>query len=85
LKDLFLLAGRKGIEDLQNSEAYPVHFAGHAALDLFRYFRMGSDFAVIGQKGQMPQGFITLDNLLSAWSVRYATSSVKTLMMEPAR
>ena len=37
------------------------------ALELFRYFRMGAaHFAVIGQQGQKPQGFITLDNLLSA-------------------
>ena len=37
------------------------------ALELFRYFRMGAaHFAVIGQHGQKPQGFITLDNLLSA-------------------
>jgi len=44
------------------------YFAPHTpALELFRHFRMGaSHFAVIGQKGQQPQGFITMDNLLSA-------------------
>ncbi len=37
------------------------------ALDLFRTFQLGtSHFAMIGQKGQQPLGFITLDNLLSA-------------------
>jgi len=36
-----------------------------SALELFRRFRTGSPhFAIIGKKGQPPQGFITLDNLL---------------------
>ena len=69
LKDLFFaqLEG-KAIEDLQKF-LRPIQYISPdtPALDLFRYFRMGAaHFAVIGQKGQMPQGFITLDNLLSA-------------------
>ena len=37
------------------------------AMELFRRFRDGAaHFAVIGDKGQRPLGFITLDNMLSA-------------------
>jgi len=69
LKDLFFAQQEgKAIEDL-NEYLRPIQYISQdtPALELFRYFRMGAaHFAVIGQKGQMPQGFITLDNLLSA-------------------
>jgi len=69
LKDLFF-AQQEGhsIEDLTNYLRPIQYIAPHRpALELFRQFRMGtSHFAIIGQKGQKPQGFITLDNLLSA-------------------
>jgi CBS domain containing-hemolysin-like protein len=69
LKDLFF-AQQKG-KPLTDFHQYlrPVQYVSPdtPALELFRYFRMGAaHFAVIGQKGQKPQGFITLDNLLSA-------------------
>ena len=69
LKDLFFAQQEgKAIEDLQQY-LRPIQYisADTPALELFRHFRMGAaHFAVIGQKGQKPQGFITLDNLLSA-------------------
>ena len=69
LKDLFFAQQEgKAIEDL-NKYLRPVQYISPdtSALELFRHFRMGAaHFAVIGQKGQKPQGFITLDNLLSA-------------------
>jgi CBS domain containing-hemolysin-like protein len=69
LKDLFFAQqDDKKIEDLQKY-LRPIQYISPdtPALNLFRYFRMGAaHFAVIGQKGQKPQGFITLDNLLSA-------------------
>jgi CBS domain containing-hemolysin-like protein len=69
LKDLFF-AQREGksIEDL-SSFLRPVQYisANTSALELLRHFRSGmSHFTIIGQKGKKPQGFITLDNLLSA-------------------
>jgi len=69
LKDLFF-AQQEGtpIEDL-NSFLRPVQYisANTSALELLRQFRTGmSHFTMIGQKGKKPQGFITLDNLLSA-------------------
>jgi CBS domain containing-hemolysin-like protein len=69
LKDLFFaLQIDKEIEDLHQF-LRPIQYISPdtPALDLFRYFRMGaSHFSVIGQIGEKPQGFITLDNLLSA-------------------
>ena len=69
LKDLFFAQQEgKAIEDL-HKYLRPIQYISPEtpALELFRYFRMGAaHFAVIGQKGQKPQGFITLDNLLSA-------------------
>ena len=69
LKDLFFAQQEgKAIEDL-HKYLRPIQYAAPEmpALELFRHFRMGAaHFAVIGQKGQMPQGFITLDNLSSA-------------------
>lgn len=69
LKDLFF-AQQEGqpIEDL-TTYLRPIQYIlpDKPALELFRQFRMGAGhFAVIGSKGQKPQGFITLDNLLSA-------------------
>ena len=69
LKDLFFAQQEcKAIEDL-HKYLRPIQYISPdmSALELFRYFRMGAaHFAVIGQKGQKPQGFITLDNLLGA-------------------
>jgi CBS domain containing-hemolysin-like protein len=68
LKDVFLAQqDGRAIADLK---AYlrPVQYISPAlpALDLLRRFRTGSPhFAIIGKKGQPPQGFITLDNMLS--------------------
>ena len=69
LKDLFFAQQEgKAIEDLNNYLRPILYILSDApALELFRQFRMGaSHFAIIGQKGHKPQGFITLDNLLSA-------------------
>jgi CBS domain containing-hemolysin-like protein len=69
LKDLFFAQqGGRAIEDL-HKYLRPIQYISPdtPALELFRHFRMGAaHFAVIGQKGQKPEGFITLDNLLSA-------------------
>jgi len=69
LKDLFLAQQEnKTIDDL-HQYLRPVQYvpAHTPAMDLFRRFRTGgSHFTIVGQLGQMPQGFITLDNLLSA-------------------
>jgi CBS domain containing-hemolysin-like protein len=69
LKDLFLAqqAG-KTIEDL-DQYLRPIQYISPRtpALELFRRFRKGAPhFAIIGQKGKKPLGFITLDNLLGA-------------------
>lgn len=69
LKDLFFAQQEgKSIEDLQQY-LRPVHCisAYTPALELFRRFTKGdSHFAVIGEQGEKPQGFITFDNLLGA-------------------
>ncbi len=68
LKDIFIAQqDGKAITDLR---AYlrPVKYISPSlsALELLRRFRSGTPhFAVIGRKGQPPQGFITLDNLLA--------------------
>ncbi|NOT84616.1 MAG: hypothetical protein HOP02_07535 [Methylococcaceae bacterium] len=69
LKDLFCAqqAG-KSPEDLQ-TYLRPLQTiqSDTLALDLFRNFQLGTaHFAMIGQVGQPPLGFITLDNLLGA-------------------
>ena len=69
LKDLFFAqqAGRK-ITDL-NAFLRPVETmsARTPAQTMFRRFRDGAPhFALIGEKGKRPVGFITLDNLLGA-------------------
>ncbi len=69
LKDLFFAQQEGKTIDNLNNYLRPVQYiSSHTpALDLFRQFRMGtSHFAIIGEKGERPQGFITLDNLLSA-------------------
>jgi CBS domain containing-hemolysin-like protein len=69
LKDLFFAQQEgKEINDL-TPYLRPIYVipAQTPALDLFRRFsRGGSHFAMIGDSGQPPQGFITFDNLLSA-------------------
>lgn len=69
LKDLF--CAQQAGNSLRELHHYlrPVQYISSdtLALDLFRNFQLGtSHFAIIGQKGQQPLGFITLDNLLSA-------------------
>lgn len=69
LKDLFFAqqAG-KPIDDLTDYLRPVETFSGRTpALELFRRFREGAPhFALIGEKGKRPLGFITLDNLLGA-------------------
>ena len=69
LKDLFFAQqSGKPIKDLA-SFLRPVETisARTKAQDLFRRFREGAPhFALIGEKGKRPVGFITLDNLLGA-------------------
>lgn len=69
LKDLFFAeqAG-KDVDDLTDY-LRPVDLisARTPAIELFRRFRSGAPhFALIGEKGKRPVGFITLDNLLGA-------------------
>lgn len=69
LKDLFLAqqSGKK-VEDLTKFLIRVEHVAPTvSALTLFRRFRDGAPhFAIVGNKGERPLGFLTLDNLLSA-------------------
>ncbi|MBI3285659.1 MAG: HlyC/CorC family transporter [Burkholderiales bacterium] len=69
LKDLFLAqqAG-KPLDDL-GKHLRQVEFVPPSmpALELFRRFRKGAPhFAIVGNKGSKPVGFLTLDNLLGA-------------------
>ena len=67
LKDLFMAQQDGQVIDSFESYLRPVQYIPQSlsALELFRRFRTGSPhFAIIGKKGQPPQGFITLDNLL---------------------
>jgi CBS domain containing-hemolysin-like protein len=69
LKDLFLAQQENKAIDNFDSFLRPIRYisANTSALDLLRHFRTGmSHFTMIGQRGKKPQGFITLDNLLSA-------------------
>ena len=69
LKDLFL-AQQQG-KSIHNLGDY-LHPLQHVsprmpALELFRRFRGGAPhFVIVGEEGQKPEGFLTLDNLLSA-------------------
>ncbi|ASF48129.1 hemolysin family protein [Methylovulum psychrotolerans] len=69
LKDLFFARQEdKAIEDLTRY-LRPIQYipSDTPSLELLRHFRTGaSHFTVIGEKGQKPEGFITLDNLISA-------------------
>lgn len=69
LKDLFF-AWQQGqvIDDLEIFLRPILYIPAHMpAIELFRKLTQGSPhFAVIGQQGEKPRGFITLDNLLSA-------------------
>ena len=69
LKDLFFAQQEgKTIEELKHY-LRPVHYVSPEipALELFRQFRKGTaHFAIIGEMGQKPLGFITLDNVLGA-------------------
>lgn len=69
LKDLFLdLQHGQKIEQLESYLRPIQYLPSHMpAVELFRLFTQGSPhFAIIGQQGHKPRGFITLDNLLSA-------------------
>ena len=69
LKDLFFAQqSGKSITDLsQFLRPVETISARTPAQDLFRRFRTGAPhFALIGEKGKRPVGFITLDNLLGA-------------------
>jgi len=69
LKDLFFAEqSGKEVDDLTDY-LRPVELisARTPAIELFRRFRGGAPhFALIGEKGKRPVGFITLDNLLGA-------------------
>ena len=69
LKDLFLAQqGGRTITDLtQYLRPVEIVSARTPAQEMFRRFREGAPhFAMIGEKGKRPVGFITLDNLLGA-------------------
>ncbi len=69
LKDLFFAqqAGKPITSMVPFLRPVDVISARTPALELFRRFRDGAPhFALIGEKGKRPQGFITLDNLLGA-------------------
>lgn len=69
LKDLFFAQQDGKSHDNLHKYLRPIQYVlpDTPALELFRRFRTGAaHFAVIGQKGHKPEGFITLDNLLSA-------------------
>lgn len=69
LKDLFFAQqDGKTVADLRQYLRPVQYVSAHTpALELFRVFRAGAaHFAIVGQRGRMPRGFITLDNLLSA-------------------
>jgi CBS domain containing-hemolysin-like protein len=69
LKDLFLAeqAGKNVTVLSEYLRPVETFSARTPALELFRRFRTGAPhFALIGEKGKRPVGFITLDNLLGA-------------------
>ena len=69
LKDLFFAqqAGRAITDLTQHLRPVETISARTPAQDIFRRFRSGAPhFALIGEKGKRPVGFITLDNLLGA-------------------
>jgi CBS domain containing-hemolysin-like protein len=69
LKDLFLAeqAGKDVTVLSEYLRPVETFSARTPAIELFRRFRTGAPhFALIGEKGKRPVGFITLDNLLGA-------------------
>jgi CBS domain containing-hemolysin-like protein len=74
LKDLFLAQQKASSQKNSGLEGWPdlVRPMQYVAPDLpapelFRRFRQGvPHFAIVGYKGEAPQGFITLDNMLGA-------------------
>jgi magnesium and cobalt exporter, CNNM family len=69
LKDLFLALQKKIAFEDWASLVRPVQYVAPdlPAPELFRRFRQGvPHFAIVGYKGEPPQGFITLDNMLGA-------------------
>ena len=69
LKDLFLAQQEgKSTENLRDYLRPIQHVPSSlSALELFRRFRKGAPhFIIVGRKGRAPEGFLTLDNLISA-------------------
>ena len=69
MKDLFFAqqSGRPLLDLTQYLRPVETMSARTKAQDMFRRFREGAPhFALIGEKGKRPVGFITLDNLLGA-------------------
>ncbi|MBL8251108.1 MAG: HlyC/CorC family transporter, partial [Candidatus Competibacter sp.] len=69
LKDLFLAEQHgKPVEELSEYLRPAHHVAPNTpAVDLFRRFRKGAPhFAIVGQKSERAEGFITLDDMLGA-------------------
>ncbi|AOJ96084.1 putative ion transporter [Burkholderia multivorans] len=69
LKDLLLARHAGAALDDLSDYVRPVQYVqpDMPALDLFRRFRRGAPhFALVGNKGEKPIGFLTLDNLLGA-------------------
>jgi CBS domain containing-hemolysin-like protein len=69
LKDLFFAeqAGKDVTDLTEYLRPVETFSARTPAIELFRRFRTGAPhFALIGEKGKRPVGFITLDNLLGA-------------------
>lgn len=69
LKDLFLAQQEGKPIDNLSDYLHPVQHASPRmpALELFRRLRSGAPhFVIVGEQGEKPEGFLTLDNLLSA-------------------
>ncbi|MDP3844646.1 MAG: hemolysin family protein [Oxalobacteraceae bacterium] len=69
LKDLFLAQQEGKSIDNWSDHLRPVQQVAPRmpALELFRRFRSGAPhFVIVGEKGEKPLGFLTLDNLLGA-------------------
>lgn len=69
LKDLFVASQTTSANIELEQYLRPIQYvpSHQPAVELFRIFSQGAPhFALVGQKGQKPRGFITMDNLLSA-------------------
>ena len=67
VKDLFIAQRRNKSFKTLDEFVRPIQYVSPTmpAMDLLRSFRKGAPhFAVVGHKGNLPQGFITLDNIL---------------------